>query len=109
MSTTLQEISAQGVKQRLDEPGEFALLDVREPGPYADGHPFFVLNIPYSRLEPTALSLIPNKAVEIVLVDSGSSDDTLECAKSFWLERPGNIHLTTVALDRSYPIDHVIY
>ncbi len=33
---------------------EIALLDVREEGPFARGHPLFAANLPLSRLEQLA-------------------------------------------------------
>ena len=36
-------IDARSLKTALSEPGEIALLDVRETGAYSDGHPFHVV------------------------------------------------------------------
>jgi rhodanese-related sulfurtransferase len=59
------------VKRRLADGGEVAFLDVREHGQYGEGHPFFAIPLPYSRLEIEASRLLPRKAVPIVLLDDG--------------------------------------
>ena len=45
---------AEAVKPLLTGGGEIAFLDVREHGQYGEGHPFFAVNLPYSRLEALA-------------------------------------------------------
>jgi len=69
----IAELSASDVKGALRGPGEIALLDVREPGDFSDGHPLFAIPVPLSRFEPELLRLVPNPAAKIVLVDDGSS------------------------------------
>jgi rhodanese-related sulfurtransferase len=65
------DIDARALKARLSQPGEIALIDVREHGQYGEGHLFFAASLPYSRFEIGLPSLIPNPAVEIVLCDAG--------------------------------------
>ena len=48
---------------------EIALLDVREHGQYGEGHPFFCVNMPYSRLEILAPTLLPRSSTPIVVLD----------------------------------------
>jgi rhodanese-related sulfurtransferase len=67
----MERLSPQDVKQRLTGGGEIALLDVREHGQYGDGHPFFAVPLPYSRLETGAPRLLPCKSAPIVLLDNG--------------------------------------
>jgi len=67
-------IEASALKEALANAGELALLDVREQGQYGEGHPFHAVNLAYSRLEFEARRLLPNPAVQIVLVDDGSGD-----------------------------------
>ena len=62
------------MKEELANAGELALLDVREQGQYGEGHPFHAVNLAYSRLEFEARRLLPNPAVQIVLVDDGCGD-----------------------------------
>jgi len=63
--------SAKEVKPLLTDGGEIAFIDVREHGQYGGGHPFFIVSIPYSQLELRAELLLPNKSVNIVLMDAG--------------------------------------
>jgi len=49
--------------------GEFALVDVREFGQFGEGHPFFSVNIPFSRLELDVSALLPSLGTPIVLLD----------------------------------------
>ncbi|KAF1023634.1 MAG: Thiosulfate sulfurtransferase GlpE [Paracidovorax wautersii] len=55
----------------LTDGDEVALLDVREPGQYGEGHPFFSVNVPYSRLEVAVGALVPRRATRLVLLDGG--------------------------------------
>jgi len=61
--------NVENVKPRLTDGSEIAFIDVREYGQYGEGHPFFIVSIPYSQLELHAEQLIPNKSVNIVLMD----------------------------------------
>ena len=73
-SPAIEPITATAVKDALASAQELALLDVREQGQYGEGHPFHAVNLPYSRLELEARRLLPNRAVQIVLVDDGDGD-----------------------------------
>jgi rhodanese-related sulfurtransferase len=64
-------VDAATVKAWLSDGREIAFFDVREAGPFADGHAFFAVPLPYSRLEPDIESLAPNRAVRVVLCDGG--------------------------------------
>lgn len=66
-----KSVEASVLKGWLSEPGEIALLDVREVGQYSQGHPFFAVPVPYSRLEIDLPRLVPRKATRIVLLDAG--------------------------------------
>jgi rhodanese-related sulfurtransferase len=59
---------------------EIALLDVREFGQFGQAHPFFAVNVPYSRLEIDARRLVPRTTVRTVLVDQ--SEETVHLAAS---------------------------
>jgi rhodanese-related sulfurtransferase len=72
-------VDAATVKSWLSDGGEIAFFDVREAGPFADGHPFFAVPLPYSRLELDIVHLAPNRAVRMVLCDGG--DGVAEKAK----------------------------
>ena len=64
-------ISPATVKAMLSDGGEIALLDVREAGQYADGHPFFAVPVAYSGFEAEVERLVPRRDVRMVLVDDG--------------------------------------
>ena len=59
------------LRRWLGDGGEIALLDVREEGPHAAGHPLLAVNVPYSRLELLIGSLVPRRACRVVLIDDG--------------------------------------
>ena len=59
------------VKAMLADGKEIALLDVREAGQYADGHPFFAVPVAYSGFEADIERLVPRRDVRMVLVDDG--------------------------------------
>jgi len=67
----MRQLPPSAIKPLLTDGAEIALLDVREPGQYAAGHPFFAVNLPYSRLEALAPVLLPRRNVRIVLFDDG--------------------------------------
>ncbi|MGI9386001.1 MAG: rhodanese-like domain-containing protein, partial [Methyloligellaceae bacterium] len=62
-------LDPRAVKPRLTADREIAFIDVREHGQYGDGHPFFSVNMPYSRLELLAETLLPRKDVPVILFD----------------------------------------
>ncbi len=64
-------IDARALKAMLAGSDEIALLDVREAGPYSEGHPFHVVPLAYSRIELDAERLLPRRNVSVVLVDDG--------------------------------------
>lgn len=64
-------IDARALKQALKEPGELALLDVRETGAYSEGHPLFSVPLAYSRLELDIERLVPRRATRVVVFDGG--------------------------------------
>ena len=65
------QVDTQSLKSWLSDGSEIALLDVREHGQYGEGHPFFAVPLPYSRLELAIWQLVPNLAVRLVLCDDG--------------------------------------
>ncbi|MDQ8023419.1 MAG: rhodanese-like domain-containing protein [Moraxellaceae bacterium] len=64
------------LRQWLNDGDELALLDVREPGQFGEGHAFFAINLPYSRLEADAPARLPRRDVRIVLIGADDADDT---------------------------------
>lgn len=68
---TINSISAATARAWLNDGAEIALLDVREAGQFGEGHPFFAVPLPYSRLELDIPHLVPRTATRTVLVDAG--------------------------------------
>ena len=66
------DVNAATLHAWLQDGQEIALLDVREHGQYGEGHPFFAVNLPYSRLELDAPRLVPRLATRTVLLDDGN-------------------------------------
>ncbi len=67
----IHSIDAITLKRWLHDSDEIALFDVREHGQYGEGHPFYAVPLPYSRLELDAPRLAPRADVRIVLADDG--------------------------------------
>ena len=63
-------LTVHGLAARIAAGGEWALLDVQEPGPFAEGHVFHACGVPYSRLELRAPPLLPRRATPIVVTDA---------------------------------------
>jgi rhodanese-related sulfurtransferase len=66
-----QVISPATLRAWLHDGGELALFDVREAGLFGEGHLFFAVPLPYSRLELDVGRLAPRQSARIVLVDGG--------------------------------------
>ena len=67
-------VDASTARAWLNDEAEIALLDVREAGQFGEGHPFFAVPLPYSRLEIDAPRLVPRPDTRIVLLDDGEHD-----------------------------------
>ncbi|CAO3428585.1 rhodanese-like domain-containing protein [Azospirillum endophyticum] len=52
----------------LEDGREIAFLDLREEGPFGEGHPLLAVNIPFSRLEFDIAALVPRADTRIVLL-----------------------------------------
>ena len=59
------------LKACLSDGGEVALIDVREPGEYGEGHAFFAVPLPYSRFELGLAALVPRPTTRLILCDGG--------------------------------------
>jgi len=71
MSTSIPTVSATLLRAWLHDGQEVALLDVREAGQFGEGHPFFAVSLPYSRLELEVARLVPRRTTRTVLLDAG--------------------------------------
>lgn len=79
---------------RTPPDGEWALLDLREEGEAAEGHPFGAVNLPYSRLEIDLAHLIPRKQTPLVLFDGDGDVSDRAAAR---LARLGYCKISVVA------------
>ncbi|SDP24539.1 3-mercaptopyruvate sulfurtransferase SseA, contains two rhodanese domains [Ralstonia sp. 25mfcol4.1] len=68
---TYTAVDAVTLKGWLHDADEIALFDVREHGQYGEGHPFYAVPMPYSRLELDIGRLAPRTDARIVLADDG--------------------------------------
>jgi len=64
-------IDAGALMDRLLDPDEIALIDVREAGVFGKRHAYLAVNIPFSRLEMRIADLVPRKSVPLVVMDDG--------------------------------------
>jgi rhodanese-related sulfurtransferase len=67
-----RKIAAATLKAMINDGNELALLDVREHGEYGEGHPLFVVSVPYSVLESEIDARVPRRNVRMVLVDGNN-------------------------------------
>lgn len=64
-----RRVTATALRRMLRDGGELALLDVREEGAFATGHPLLATSLPLSRLELRLAALVPRLHTRIVLID----------------------------------------
>ncbi|MBV6304849.1 sulfurtransferase [Candidimonas humi] len=67
----MHHIDARTLKTWLEDGSEIALFDVREAGQYGEGHLYYGITLPYSRLELDVERLAPRKSVRLVVHDDG--------------------------------------
>lgn len=76
-------ITPAALQSALHDGQEIALLDVREDGEFGEDHLLFATPLPYSRLEPGIVTLVPRKSARIVLCDDGVSGVARRAATRF--------------------------
>ncbi|MGI9417733.1 MAG: rhodanese-like domain-containing protein [Geminicoccaceae bacterium] len=69
----IHKIDAKEANRRVHGSDEGAFLDLREAGPFSEGHPLFAVPTPYSVLEARVGHLVPRPGVAILLIDGGDS------------------------------------
>lgn len=69
------------LKKWLHDGTEIAVLDVREHGQYGEEHLFYVVSVPYSKIEQDVNRLVPRKAVRIVLIGDEKNSLTERAAQ----------------------------
>ena len=65
---TISNITPVTLKQWLHDEQEVAVLDIREHEQYGEEHLFYIVSVPYSKLEIEVARLVPRKNVRMVLV-----------------------------------------
>ncbi|MDR0225530.1 MAG: sulfurtransferase [Burkholderiaceae bacterium] len=86
----LPTLTPAALRQWLNDGAEIALLDVREAGQFGEGHPFFAIPAPYSRLELDVPRLVPRRGTRTVLLDDGDGVAARAAAR---LQALGYTHL----------------
>jgi rhodanese-related sulfurtransferase len=76
-------LDARTLRAALNDGREIALIDVREAGQFGEGHPFFAVPLPYSRLELDAPRLLPRREVRIVVLDDDATASADAAAARF--------------------------
>lgn len=87
-------ISATEANARVLGSGEIALIDLREPGPFSEGHPLFAVPCPFSLLETSIGALVPNQSCPLLLLDA---DDGIAVAAASILADMGYTDVTVIA------------
>lgn len=87
-------VEAGELKAMLSDGEELALVDVREEGPFSDGHLLFAISVPLSKLEPRFAAVVPRRTARIVLVDA---DETLAHLAAAKLQQAGYANVSVLA------------
>jgi len=67
------------VRDALRARTEIAILDVRQEGTFAEGHPLFAASFPIGRLESQAYERLPRRSVPIVVYGAGAGNGNGFC------------------------------
>jgi len=67
--TIIEEIEASALRERLQQSGELAFIDVREAGEFGHGHALLAANLPLSELEVKAIRTIPRLSTPVIVQD----------------------------------------
>lgn len=66
-----QNIDAKDANRWVLGDDEIAFLDLREAGPFSEGHPLFAVPAAYSTLEARIGDLVPRLDVRVIIIDGG--------------------------------------
>jgi cystathionine beta-lyase len=93
VDTKRTAVSVRDLKAWLGDGQELALFDVREHGQFGEGHLFFAVPLPYSRLERDVARLAPNPRVRVVVYDDGDAGGVADkAARALGRLGYGNVH-----------------
>jgi len=70
-SRMIRLMRASDANRQILSEGETAFLDLREAGPFSEGHPLFAVPVPYSSLEARIGILVPRLSTPLILIDDG--------------------------------------
>jgi len=96
MTDMTHAIDAATLRGWLNDGQPLALFDVREHGQYGEGHPFFAVPLPYSRLELEVGQLAPRRAERIVLFDDGDVENPVASHAARRLADLGYLNVTVL-------------
>jgi rhodanese-related sulfurtransferase len=68
----LPTVTAAELNDSLQSGDELALIDLRELGHYAAGHPVLAVSVPFRDLESRIIQLVPRRSTPTVIYDDGS-------------------------------------
>lgn len=64
-------ITPEEAMDRLSTVAEIAFVDLREAGPFSEGHPLFAAPCPWSGFETAITHLVPRRTTPVLLIDGG--------------------------------------
>ncbi|WER48351.1 rhodanese-like domain-containing protein [Cupriavidus sp. WKF15] len=96
MTDLTHTIDATTLRKWLNDGQSLALFDVREHGQYGEGHPFFAVPLPYSRLQLEVGQLAPRRAERIVLFDDGDAANEVASRAARQLAHLGYLNVTVL-------------
>ncbi|MBT8408239.1 MAG: rhodanese, partial [Alphaproteobacteria bacterium] len=67
----IRHVSASEARSRIHGGREIAFLDLREAGPFSEGHPLFAISCPFSLFEARVGLLVPSRSAPVLLLDAG--------------------------------------
>ncbi len=67
----MRKMRANDANRQILGDGETAFLDLREAGPFSEGHPLFAVPVPYSSLETHIGVFVPRLSTSLILIDDG--------------------------------------
>jgi rhodanese-related sulfurtransferase len=71
MPTGIPSVSPSVIRRALRDRAEIGLLDVRQEGRFAAGHPLFAASFPLGRLEAEVFDRLPRRSVPLVVYGDG--------------------------------------
>ena len=67
----IKQFSVNEAVQLVNSIEEIGFLDLREIGPFSEGHPLFAVPVPFSEFEERVAKLVPRPGSRLLLIDGG--------------------------------------